>query len=177
MSNNVALAVAIVGVVGTLTAAVLTQQLAMRAQRDERREERKEERWRSVFNDRRDSCVALNAEARRFEQALQSCLSEGRDKNSAVLEQAWQALTTRYAEAQIILPQTVVDAAGHAYGELRYAHHLIVTASPEGLSAMEPAEREKLKHRLDEKVMKAIRDLRAAMRDDLGISDLPLKNL
>ena len=71
MSNNVALAVAIVGVVGTLTAAVLTQQLAMRAQRDERREERKEERWRSVFNDRRDSCVALNAEARRFEQALQ----------------------------------------------------------------------------------------------------------
>ena len=70
MSDNVALAVAIVGVVGTLTAAVLTQQLAMRAQRDERREERKEERWRSVFNDRRDSCVALNAEARRFEQAL-----------------------------------------------------------------------------------------------------------
>jgi hypothetical protein len=177
MSNNAALAVAIVGVVGTLTAALLTQQLAMRAQRDQRREERKEERWRSAYENRRDSCVALSAEARRFEQALRSCLVHGRDRNSAGLEQAWQALTSRYAEAQIILPKTIVDAAGHAYGELRYAYDTVVMASLEGASVIEPAEREELKHRLEERAMKAIRELRDAMRNDLSISDLPLKNL
>ena len=178
MSNNVALAVAIVGVVGTLTAAVLTQQLAMRAQRDQRREERKEERWRTAFKDRLDSCVALNAEARRFEQALRHCLFEGHDTNGAELEQAWQALTSRYSEAQIILPETLVKAAGEAYGQLRDTHVRVVKASrPAGSSAMEPAEREKLQHRLDHEVMGAIRQLRKAMRDELGISDLPLKDL
>jgi hypothetical protein len=176
MSGNVALAVAIVGVVGTLTAAVLSQLFVMRMkqqdideQRHQRHEERKEERWRTVFKDRRDVCVALNTEIRLFEQALRSCLSEGLDGKSAELEQAWHAVTSRYSEAQIVLPGTVATAAGDAYGELKYTY--------DRLRAMEPAEREKLQSRLDERVMGNIRRLRKAMREDLGISDLPLKEL
>lgn len=176
MSGNVALAVAIVGVAGTLTAAVLSQLFVMRMkqqdineQRHQRGEERKEERWRTVFTDRRDVCVALNTEFRLFEQALRHCLSEGLDGKSAGLEPAWRTVTSRYSEAQIILPDAVSTAAGDAYGELKAAY--------DRLGAMEPAEREKLKSRLDDRVMGNIRRLRRAMREDLGISDLPLKEL
>ena len=174
MSGNVALAVAIVGVVGTLTAAVLSQLFVMRMkqqdideQRHQRGVEREEERWRAVFKDRRDVCVALNTEFRLFEQALRSCLSEGLDGKNAGLDQAWRAVTSRYSEAQIILPSAVSTAAGDAYGELKAAY--------DRLGVTEPAERKQLLNRLDERVMGNIRRLRKAMREDLGISDLPLK--
>jgi hypothetical protein len=172
MSNDVLpLIVAIVGVLGTLTAAVLTQVLTIRAQRNQRREEW----WRTMFKDRRDTCVALSAEARRFEQALRSCLLENRDCRSAEFEQAWQTLTSRYSEAQIILPKAAVDAAGNAWGELRYAYDKIVEASPPtGSGPIEPATREKLQQRLDTKVIWAIRQMRKAMREALG-SDLLLE--
>lgn len=185
MSSNVALVVAIVGVAGTLTAAVLSQLFVMRMkqqdideQRHQRREERKAEQWRTAFKDRRDVCVALNTEIRLFEQTLRSCLFEGPEGKGAELEQAWKALTSRYSEAQIILPEPVVTAAGEAYGQLRYTYDRVVRASPSlESSAMESAEWEKLQSRLEHKVMGAIRQLRKAMRNDLGISDLPLKAL
>jgi hypothetical protein len=131
-----------------------------------------------VFKDRRDTCAALNTEARRFQQALRSYLSENRDWNSAELDKAWLALTSRYSEAQIILPEPVVAAAGEAWGELRYMYDRVVEASRrEGSSAIEAAERDKLKQRLDNEDMEKMRVLRKAMRADLGISDLPLNEL
>ena len=88
MSNSVlTLIVAIVGVFGTLAAAVLSQVLTMRSQRDQRHEEW----WRTTLKDRRDTCVALSAEVRRFQQVLRSCLFENRlfevnrDRVSALL--------------------------------------------------------------------------------------------
>ena len=118
MSNSVlALIVAVVGVLGTLTASVLTQILTMRAQRQQRREEW----WHTTLKDRRrDTCVALSAEIRRFQQALRSCLVENRDVRSPEIDQVWQDLTSRYSEAQIILPNAVVKAAGPAFRSLRY---------------------------------------------------------
>lgn len=173
MSNTVvALVVAIVGVVGTLTAAVMTQLFAMRAQRDQRREES----WRTTLKDRRDSCVALSVEARRFQQALRSYLFENRDDKNAELEQAWQTLISRYSEARIILPKDVVEAAAKAFGELRSAYESVLEASPPARSSgMEPVERQQLRHRVDDgTVMEAIRELREASRKALG-SDMPLR--
>ena len=51
----------------------------------------------------RSACRAFSAEVPRFEQALWSCLFENRDSKSPELKQAWQTLTSRYGEAQIIL--------------------------------------------------------------------------
>jgi hypothetical protein len=165
MSNSVlALTVAIVGVAGTLTAAVLTQLFAMRAQQDQRREES----WRTTLKERRDSCVALNVEARRFQQTLRSCLLETRDSNNAELDQAWHAFISCYTEARIILPQNVVEAASHAFAWLRRAYETLQASPP-------PDERNKLRDRIDNgEVMDAIRKLREASRDALG-SDLPLR--
>jgi hypothetical protein len=161
MSNSI---VAIVGVVGTLTAATLTQLFAMRTQRDQRREES----WRTMLQERRDSCVALGVETRRFQQTLRSSLVKDRDSKSAELEQAWQAFISCYSEARIILPQNVVTAASAAFAKLRYAYEM-AGASPS------PYEREKLRHRVDDgDVMEAIRKLREASREALG-SDLPLR--
>jgi hypothetical protein len=164
MSNTVlALIVAIVGVVGTLTAAVLTQLFAMRAQRDQRREES----WRTTLKDRRDSCVALNVEARKFQQTLRSYLFEDRDSKSAELEQAWQALISCYSEARIILPQNVVQPAATAFAWLKRTYEEVKASLP-------PDEREELRYRVDGEVMDAIRKLREASREALG-SDLPLR--
>lgn len=173
MSNSVvALVVAIVGVVGTLTAAVLTQLFAMRAQRDQRREESS----RMTLKGRRDNCIALNVEARRFQQMLSSYLLENRDSKSADLEQAWQALISCYSEARIILPDPVVQAAASAFGNLKSVYDKVLEASsPAGSNALGPDERIELRQRVDKgNVMGAIRDLRQASREALG-SDLPLR--
>jgi|SRR5215831_6070502 len=164
MSNSVvALVIAIVGVVGTLTAAVLTQLFAMRAQRDQCREES----WRTTLKERRDSCVALSVEARRFQQTLSSYLFEGRDSKSTELEQAWQAFISCYTEARIILPQNVAKAASEAFSKLRHAYEKVKISAP-------PDERDELQHSIDDgEVMHAIRKLREASRKALG-SDLPL---
>lgn len=173
MSNTVvALVVSIVGVVGTLTAAVLTQLFTMRAQRDQRREES----WSVTLKARRDSCIALNVEARRFQQMLSSYLLENRESKSADLEQAWQTFISCYSEARIILPDTVVQAAARAFGNLRSVYDRVLEASaPTGSNAMRPDERKELRQRVDDgKVMDAIRNLREASRNALG-SDLPLR--
>lgn len=76
------------------------------------------------------------------------------------------------------MPEPVVAAAGEAWGELRYMYDRVVEASRrEGSSAIEEAERDKLKQRLDNEDMEKMRALRKAMRADLGISDLPLNEL
>ena len=59
----------------------------------------------------RSACRAFSAEVPRFEQALWSCLFENRDSKSPELKLAWQALTCRYGEAQIIFAEPVVKAA------------------------------------------------------------------
>jgi hypothetical protein len=165
MSNNVvALVVAIVGVVGTLTASVLAQVFAMRGQREQRREES----WHTTLKERRDSCIALSVQARRLQQTLSSYLSEDRDHKSTELEEAWQALISCYTEARIILPRNVVAAASTTFGWLRRVYE-------EAQAGPHSDAREKLRRRVDNgEVMDAIRSLREVSREALG-SDLPLR--
>lgn len=152
MSTGVlALVVAIVGVLGTLASALLTQMLSLRAkrqeideQRQQRREERDEQRRRAEFRDRRDNCIALNTEARRFRQALKNCLFEGVGERGVELEEARQAFTSRYGEAQMILSNAVLEVAGAASYRLAEAYGKIKASQQPCSPAIGQSHREKL---------------------------------
>jgi len=179
MSTEVlALIIAIVGVLGTLASALLTQTLSMRSKRleiDEQRwrriEERDEERRQTEFKDRRDSCIALNMAARHFRQALKNCLFEGVDVRGGELEAARQEFTSRYGEAQMILSDAVLDVASEASGRLAGAYGKVKAAQQPGGPQLEGSEREKLEDFLDHEVGSVLRRLRKTMRRDLGVTD------
>jgi hypothetical protein len=172
-----ALVIAIVGVLGTLTSALLTQTLSLRAkrfeideQRQQRVEQRDEERHRTEFKDRRDSCIALNMAGRHFRQALKNCLFEGVDKRGAELEEARQAFTSRYGEAQMILSGTVLKVASVASLRLAEAYGKVKGSQPPGSPPIGPSDREKLERFLDREVASVLRQLRHTMRRDLGVT-------
>ena len=177
-TDALALVVAVAGVLGTLASALLTQMLSLRGkrqeiddQRQQRFEEREEERRRTDFKDRRDSCVALNTEARRFRQALKNCLYEGVGERGAELEEARQAFTSRYGEAQMILPDAVLTVAGAASARLADAYGKVKASQKPGSPALGPADRERLENFLDREVGTTLRQLRQTMRRDLGVAD------
>ena len=172
-----ALIVAIVGVFGTLTSALITQLLSLRSRRielDERRqqrhEERTEERRRTEHIDRRKSCIAMNMAARRFRQALKNSLFDEAQEKADELERARQEFTSRYGEAQMILSDTVLKAASAANGRLAEAYGKVKANRP-GDHRLSAADREKLENFLDLEVGSALRQLRHAMRVDLGVSE------
>ncbi|MCW2892611.1 MAG: hypothetical protein QOG28_6774 [Trebonia sp.] len=179
MSGNVlALIVAIVGVVGTLASALLTQLFSLRLKRvelDERQQrragEQAEERHRAEHMDRRDSCVAVNMAARRFRQALKNCLFDGMNEKADELEQARQDFTSRYGEAQMILSDAVLKAASTANGCLAEAYGKVKATRRPGDRRLEAADRQKLENFLDQEVGSALKQLRHAMRVDLGVAD------
>jgi hypothetical protein len=173
-----ALVIAIVGVLGTLASALLTQTLSLRAkrleideQRRQRLEQRNEERQRRDFKDRRDSCTALNMEGRRFRQALKNYLFEGEEKRGAELDAARQAFTNRYGEAQMILSDTVLKFAGVASGRLAEAYGKVKATQQSGSVQIWPSDRERLESFLNREVASSLRQLRYAMRRDLGVAD------
>jgi hypothetical protein len=173
-----ALIVAIVGVVGTLASSLLTQVLSLRAKgtelgemRQQRLEERAEERRRAEYRDRRDSCVAVNMRARRFRQALKNYLFEGTDEKADELEQARQEYTSRYGEAQMILSDAVLKEASVANGCLADAYGIVKASRQPGEHRFGAAERAELENWLDETVGSALKQLRHAMRVDLGVAD------
>ncbi|MBB5121293.1 hypothetical protein AF335_18215 [Streptomyces eurocidicus] len=123
--------VAVVGVVGTLLSALLTQRAADRSRRQERqRAERARER-RAEARELWSCYVALNASGRRYLAALTDQLYALGD--TAEAPRVRQRLTDArdhhreaYAEAQIRLPERVLDRAsavshglGAVYGMIR----------------------------------------------------------
>jgi hypothetical protein len=144
-----ALAVALVGVVGTLGAALLTQSRADRSKRTElqvlaeqqreerahaaraREAERAETRQRELLALRRACYIALNTAARQYQTAQVNVLHALR--GHAGLDDCLEQLETRrvahrdsYAEAQMIVPDPVLTSASRAnrslnsgYGTLR----------------------------------------------------------
>ena len=178
MSSNVtALLVAVAGVLGTLTSPILTQRFTLRTKQQEidalkqqRSEERAEEQRRAAFKEGRDSCIALNTTARGFRQALKNCLFEGYDLERTELEQARRLFTGRYGEAQIILSDTVMDAAIPVWDTLAVAYGRVRAIGTELALPENQAERDKVMSYLDEEVENAIQELRRTMRSDLGIT-------
>jgi hypothetical protein len=180
MSTQVlALVIAIVGVLGTLASALLTQAISLRAKRVEIEaqhalhvEQRDEERQRAAFADRRAACLALNMEGRRFRQALKNCIYEGEEMRGEELEQARLAFTSRYGEAQMILSDIVLKFASIATGRLAEAYGKVKAAQQSGSAKARLSDRESIERFLDHEVASALRKLRQEMRRELGVIDV-----
>ncbi|ULR48850.1 hypothetical protein [Streptomyces deccanensis] len=188
----VALAVATVGVVGTLGAALLTQSRADRTKRLElqalarqqgeerehaerlRRAELSAAQVRERHELRRACCVALNTAARQYQTAQVNLWHALRDDSGVDdcadrLDERRVAHREAYAEAQLILPTPVLVSAGAAsrqlnsgYGTLRK----LVAAVPVDAATLDA---------FDPEVRKAwalLADMRQEMRRDLGVDDV-----
>jgi hypothetical protein len=102
---------AIVGVLGTLCAPLLSQRISAR-QNEEK--EAADERRRH-FEERRAAYTAMNRACREFNTALKDALHRIRDDvysdaDRAEVENIRRAYRDRYAEVQMIVPEHVIDA-------------------------------------------------------------------
>ncbi|MEU6238253.1 hypothetical protein [Kitasatospora sp. NPDC047058] len=181
-SGATALLVAVVGVVGTLASALLTQRRGDAARREERelgerRElaERHAQQRSADLAERRASYTTLNTAARDYLTALNDhahalrLAPAGADagETATALEHARAAYRRRYAEAQMVVPDGVlveVSLANRRLSALYGCLKRITNGTPaqsEDLDAVAAA--------VDE-AWTRLRLLRHTMRRDLGIS-------
>ncbi|MFE7811314.1 hypothetical protein ACFU5P_04885 [Streptomyces sp. NPDC057433] len=175
---------AVVGVCGTLCATWLTQRSAERSREAERRDAehlrraegkaREEER---MYELRRANYIALNQAARRYFGALANELHRlpsdgggaGREpmEELADLEEVRIAYRACYAEAQMVVPDSVLTVASAVNRELNQAYGIL-----KRLHAGTPRERDdprQVRAHLDA-ARGLLHDLRRDMRLDLGIT-------
>ncbi|MFD4944329.1 hypothetical protein ACFVYE_17055 [Streptomyces sp. NPDC058239] len=164
-----AMITAVVGVLGTLFAPVLAQRLTVRQRAEEARlagEQRK-------FEERRAQYTAMNRASRQFHTLLKDALHRIRDdvyteQERGQLEEARLDHRDRYAEAQMIVPERILQAS-RDLNRVLAAGDAAIKRLDRGLA------------RDGESVERALEELRAAdpcldtmrelMRQDLGITD------
>ncbi|MGW1953426.1 hypothetical protein ACWCPI_11785 [Streptomyces sp. NPDC001920] len=186
------LLIAVVGVAGTLGAAVLTQNRADRTKRmelqaaaEQRREERghaeellraeqTRQQQRENLERRRTCYVTLNTASRQYVTAMTNylyALQRSEDVATALesLEAGRLAYRDSYAESQMIVPEAVLRASSTAkrrlnaaYGKLRKYGAAPATYAEE-LAALEGE--------LRKEVWPYLGALKKAMRADLGVDD------
>ncbi|MGW2928325.1 hypothetical protein ACWC8S_25940 [Streptomyces fungicidicus] len=164
--------VAVVGVVGTLLSALLTQRAADRGRRreQERAEEVLERSWHA--QELRACYVALNTAARQYLAALTDQLHAlGRDEDLRAVRQrlieARDQYREVYAEAQLQVPECVLELAGQLSHDLGAVYGM-VRRLDDGVSRAEDspsAVREGI-----EILWARLRRIRAEMRAELGVS-------
>lgn len=107
-----AMITAVVGVLGTLFAPVLSQRLTAR----QRAEEAERAERRRLFEERRAAYTAMNRASRQFHTLLKDALHRIRDgvyteQERDQLEEARRDYRDRYAEAQMVVPERVLEAS------------------------------------------------------------------
>ncbi|MFC8590297.1 hypothetical protein [Streptomyces atroolivaceus] len=107
-----AMITAVVGVLGTLFAPVVTSRVAKR----QRAEERRVEERRRHFEERRTAYTSMNRATRHFHTLLKDALHRMRDgvytdEDRAGLEEGRRDYRDSYAEAQMIVPDAVLAAS------------------------------------------------------------------
>ncbi|MET9037697.1 hypothetical protein [Streptomyces mirabilis] len=172
VGNATALLVAVVGVVGTLLSALLTQRAADRSrQREQERAEQLRER-RSEAQELRSCYVVFNTSARQYLAALTDHLHAlGRDED---LRSVRQRLTEArdqhrdaYAEAQMRLPERVLELAGDLSHDLGAVYGMVrrlddgVPRAGDSPAAMQES---------IDVLWGGLREMRREMRADLGAS-------
>lgn len=177
-ANVTALVVAIVGVTGTLLSAFLGQrysmlgrQLELKHQREERHEERDERDRRANLTDRRDAYIVLNSAARAFRQSLKNYLFTADKDTATELERTRRDFLHRYAEAQLIAHDQVLNAAHQVSAELAETYGQLKkldTARQEGRE--HDLDLEEIGKKLNTTDRAAIHLLQDVMRDDVGAS-------
>lgn len=188
-----ALAVAIVGVVGTLGAALLTQRRADRLKRHElevtarqqredrahaeqvRQQEARISARRELTDLRRACYISLNTTARQYQTAQINLMHALRARDDAEtrtraeqLEERRVAYRGSYAEAQMIVPAAVLGDTRAVNQQLNSAYGLLKTM----LSGGHPDGSELSQLEVETEMSWALlSDLRAAMRGDLGVDE------
>ncbi|PZT73678.1 MULTISPECIES: hypothetical protein [unclassified Streptomyces] len=167
-----ALIVAVVGVVGTLLSALLTQRAADRSlQREQERADRAQARAREA-EELRACYVALNASSRQYLAALTDQLHAllRADEAPEVRQRLTEARDLHrdvYAEAQMRLPDPVLaptGAAAHALGTLFGRLRRLDDGAPRPGDSLSAVQEE------IDTLWEQLRELRRGMRADLGVS-------
>ncbi|MET7482562.1 hypothetical protein [Streptomyces sp. NPDC005538] len=164
-----AMITAVVGVLGTLFAPVLSQRLTAR----QRTEEAQLAERRRAFEERRDAYTAMNRSSRQFHTLLKDALHRVRDGVYTELErdqveEARRDYRDRYAEAQMVVPERVLDAS-RAVNEILADVDAAVKRLDRGLPRDgENAEQLLLDLKEAEPRLAAMRRL---MRADLGVTE------
>ncbi|MFD3836179.1 hypothetical protein ACFWWC_07930 [Streptomyces sp. NPDC058642] len=164
-----AMITAVVGVLGTLFAPVLSQRLTSR----QRAEEAELAERRRLFEDRRTAYTAMNRASRQFHTLLKDALHRLRDDvytdhDREQLEEVRREYRDRYAEAQMVVPERILEAS-RAVNEVLAGIDAVVKRLDRGRA------------RDGESAVRALLDLKAAeprlsemrrlMRADLGVAD------
>jgi hypothetical protein len=179
--------VAVVGAIGTLSSPLLTQWIGNRAKRQEfeleahrRQEDRHEDSRRSLLQERRVIYAQLNTAARQYEQAIYEYLrviseAEPTPEQQGELLAARKRFRELYSDAQMVVPDKVLGSAmdvsaglGEAYGKARRLER-----RPSAVGAVDDLGRaiEAARAYCHQDVYRLILDLRALMREDLGVSE------
>ncbi|TQF01738.1 hypothetical protein E6W39_05090 [Kitasatospora acidiphila] len=192
-SDWTTLAVALVGVGGTLCATLLTQRAHgaevaeqnRRAEReraeDQRRRdtEREAEQRERALQMKREIYAALNAAARAYRVAARDAvlaLERGESVDSARLDGARDEWNDQYAQAQMVIPKLVLDIASELNAALGLGYRIVkdLPGSPDPEVAYDRA-----KNWFDDSLSDGVYLLRLAFRHDLGVQivDEGLKGL
>ncbi|MCX5411204.1 hypothetical protein [Streptomyces sp. NBC_00059] len=188
-----ALAVAVVGVIGTLGAALLTQSRADRLKRHEleatarqQREDRahaeqvrqQETRLtaRRELTDLRRACyISLNTTARQYQTAQINLMHVLRARDDAETQACAEQLEARrlvlrdsYAEAQMIVPGAVLADARATNHQLNKTYGLLKRMMAGGHPSTSELDALEIETEMSWALLS---DLRAAMRHDLGVDD------
>lgn len=175
----VALGVAVVGVVGTLLSALLTQRASDRTKRlelehaDRRRlEDLASQRDQVGVEQRRTAYVALNKAARQHLTALTDHLhvllrDEDRQESRGQLDEARATHRDCYAEAQLIVPDPVLAVAGSVSKGLSTTYGMIKrldNGTPRAGDSLEAVQVE------IDALWTLLRHMRHQMRTNLGVT-------
>ncbi|MEU8520156.1 hypothetical protein [Streptomyces sp. NBC_01216] len=168
-ATTAAMVTAVVGVLGTLLAPVVTRWMTKR----QRTEESRAEHERRLFEERRNAYTGMNRASRHFHTLLKDALHRLRDdvytdEDRAQVEQARRDYRDRYAEAQMIVPEVVLSASREVNTVLAAvdatAKRIDRGISREGESAARALEALKAAE-------PALTAMRRIMREDLGVAD------
>ncbi|MFF4604469.1 hypothetical protein ACFY12_17300 [Streptomyces sp. NPDC001339] len=164
-----AMATAIVGVLGTLLAPLVTTWATKRQRTNEIRAEER----RRLFEERRSAYTAMNRASRHFHTMLKDALHRLRDgvytdDDRAQVEEARRDYRDRYAEAQMVVPEAVLTASREVNTVLA-AVDATAKRIDRGLARDgESAEQALLDLKAAEPRLTAMRRI---MREDLGVAD------
>ncbi|MGW4565410.1 hypothetical protein ACWEN3_24280 [Streptomyces sp. NPDC004561] len=164
-----AMITAVVGVLGTLLAPVLRQRYSDRQRADEA--QRAEHR--RGFEERRAAYTDMNRASRQFHTLLKDALHRLRDgvytdQEREQLEEARREYRDRYAEAQMVVPERILDASRDVNGVLAGIDAVVKRLDRDLAREGESAEQALVDLKEADPLLTAMRRL---MRADLGVED------
>jgi hypothetical protein len=178
-ANVTTLLAAVVAVLGTITSPVLTQRYTNRARlqeieaaRRQRLEDRDEAQRTTSLLERRASYTTLHTASWDFRRALKNCLFDAHALEE--LEIARQAFLSSYRNSQMIAADAVLKAAAPVYNALTRTYGRVKRLTAETFDShgdrLKGDEHAVIQAALNSQVEDAIRQLRMAMREDLGVA-------